>query len=282
MVSAAGGPTVSLGYGRRSRHWSMLVLLLACLLTTACEWGVAEPTYVPRDAALRALPLYFYPVANGGKARAFVFFFGNDVGFWKPHRELAAAMARRGYDVVGFDMKPLFATLPSDPDARQRIFGDSIALIIAAARHELQADSLPLVVGGHSLGAEVAVWTGAHAALPYLAGVLALSPGSRSHLRVGVSDLAAGSEPTGAGSFAVASEVAALPARVRFAIVRGTPDRYAFADSALMAAGGNRVQRYIVRFAGHSLSSIFLSGPAVRQALGWLAESRSVGVVASH
>ncbi len=119
MVSTAGGPRASLGYRRRSRHWSMIVLLPACLLASACGGGVAEPTYVPRDAALRALPLYFYPVADGGKARAFVFLFGNDVGFWKPHRELAAAMARQGYDVVGCDLKPLFATLPPDPAARQ-------------------------------------------------------------------------------------------------------------------------------------------------------------------
>jgi pimeloyl-ACP methyl ester carboxylesterase len=256
----------------------MIVLLLACLLTTACEGGAAEPTYVPRDAALRALPLYFYPVADGRRALAFVFLFGNDVGFWKPHRELAAATARQGYDVVGFDLKPLFATLPTDPAARQRTFGDTVALIIAAARHELQADSLPLVVGGHSLGAEVAAWTGAHVTLPYLSGVLALSPGSRSHLRVSLSDLASGPEPTGAGSFAVSSEVAALPAGVRFAIVRGSHDRYAFADSALVAAGGNRAERYVVPFAGHSLRRITFARRAVRQALDWLIGTRATGV----
>lgn len=278
MVSATGEPGVSPWCSGRSRRWGMLVLLLACVLTTACEGGTAEPTYMPHSTALRALPLYFYPVANGRKALAFVFLFGNDVGFWKPHRELAAAMAQQGYDVVGFDLKPLFAMLPSDPAARQRAFGDTISHIIAAARHELQADSLPLVVGGHSLGAEVAAWTGAHVALPHFAGVLAVSPGSRSHLRVGMSDLASGPEPTGAGSFAVSSEVAALPAGARFAIVRGSHDRYTFADSALVAAGGDRAQRYIVRFAGHSLRRITFARPTVREALGWLIESRATGL----
>lgn len=278
MVSAAGGPSAPRRNSGRSLHWSAVVLVLACLVAAACGGGAAEPTYTPHDAALRASPFYFYPVANGANARAFVFLFGNDVGFWKPHRELAAALAREGYDVVGFDLKPLFASLPKDPAERQRAFADTISLIIAAARHELHADSLPLVVGGHSLGAEVAAWTGAHVALPYFEGVLAVSPGSRSHLRVGVSDLAAGPEPTGAGSFAVSSEVAALPAGARFAIVRGSHDRYAFADPTLVAAGGNRAQRYIVRFAGHSLRRITFALPTVSRALGWLTEPREAGV----
>jgi hypothetical protein len=70
----------------------MIVLLLAFLLTTACGGGIAEPTYMPRNGALRAPQLYFYPVANAGKARAFVFF------FWQRCRLLETPPRDRGSD----------------------------------------------------------------------------------------------------------------------------------------------------------------------------------------
>jgi hypothetical protein len=52
-----------------------------------------------------------------------------------------------------------------------------------------------VVLGGHSIGAELAIWTAAHDTVPLLAGVLAMSPGERGHLRVTLGDLAE-REPT--------------------------------------------------------------------------------------
>ncbi len=246
------------------------IALLALLSLAGCG-DSAEPTYVPRSAELRALPLYFYRARNSPDGpRAIVFFLGNDIGFWRPHRQLALAMAGQGYDVVGFDVKPLLASLPGDPARREAAFADRIGAVIAASRRELGAETIPLIVGGHSLGAEVAIWTAANVPIAGLAGVIALSPGSRSHLGVDASDIANGAEPSGSGSFSVADEVRRLPGGVRFALIRGEHDRYRFADSALIAAGGTRAQRYLVRFAGHSLKRIIVARPVVRRALDWL------------
>src|SRR5690242_17455007 len=133
---------------------NFLIVLLA--LVAGCESGPKIP-YVPRDAALRTEPLLFYP-ARDRPARAFVLFLGNDVGFWKPHEELAWRLAENGYDVVGLDVKKYLAQLPEDEPARDSSFDASIGPLIARARRELGADSLPVVVGGHSFGAEVAFW----------------------------------------------------------------------------------------------------------------------------
>ena len=253
-------------------------LLAALLVAASACGGAADPTYQARDPALRTRPLYFYPaVAGPDSARAFIFFFGNDIGFWEPHRRLAASMAERGYDVVGFDMKALLASLPDSGAARDSAFVAQVGALIAASRREQGADALPVVIAGHSLGAEVAVWSAAHVPVPHLVGVLALSPRSRSHLRVSVADIANGPEPTGAGSFSVARAVADLAPAIRLAVVRGEHDGYRFADSAIVAAGGHRAQRYVVRFAGHSLKRILVAKPVVRRALAWLLEPRMGG-----
>lgn len=255
----------------RTRWWALSARILAVGLI-ACSGG-AEPTYVPRDATLRHLPLSFYRAANSaGAPRAFIFFFGNDVGFWRPQRNLAAAMANQGYDVVGFDMKPLLASLPDSAASRDSAFASRIEPLIAATRAEFGADTLPIIIAGHSLGAEVAIWTASHVAIPRLAGVLALSPGSRSHLRVSATDIVNGAEPKDAESFGVADAIAQLPKTARIALVRGENDKYRFADSALVAAGGTRIQRYLVRFAGHSLKRIVVARPVVRRALDWILE----------
>jgi len=61
-------------------------------------------------------------------------------------------------------------------------------------------------------------------------------------------------------------------AAVRVAIVRGDHDKYRYADSALIAAGGDRIHTYIVPFASHSLKRIIVARPVMRQALDWLLE----------
>ena len=231
----------------------------------------ASVTHAPRDPLLRALPLYFYPPDDSTRPpRAVVFFFGNDVGFWDAHQRLAERLASDGYAVAGFDVKRFFTTLPDGVAARDSAYAAAVGPIIARAPRELHGDSVPLVIGGHSIGAEIALWTAAHVAEPRLAGVLAMSPGSRSHLRVTLSDITNGSEPRGPGSFSVPEQVAGLPAGVRVAIVRGAHDEFAFADSALVAAGGDRVSRFGVPFSGHSLKSLLVSAPVVERAMEYL------------
>ena len=142
--------------------------------------------------------------------------------------------------------------------------------MIARARRELHADSLPVIIGGHSIGAEVASWLVAHVAVPRRAGALLIAPGARGHLRVAISDLTMAGEPEEPGSFSVAENIRAASPTIRFAIVRGTDDRYRTADSALIAAGASRIDKWSVPWGGHSMSNIILAGPFVERALSWL------------
>ncbi len=244
-------------------------LLLLGALLAACFRAEPAP-YTPHDPRLAAFPLYFYPTVDSTKApRAFVFFLGNDIGFWGAHQELAKRLAGSGYDVVGFDVKAYFAKLPDANDtlARASAFRDSVSAMIALARHELHADSIAVVVGGHSIGAELASWIARNAPPPNLSGLLLISPGARGHLRVSLADLAMSGEPTEPGSFSIAENISALPDGVRIALVRGTDDRYRTVDPELMKAGGKRMERWAVPWGGHSMSNILLAGPFIERAV---------------
>src|ERR1700720_564907 len=120
---------------------------LALAATTSCS--SRRPPYVAHDPELRRMPVYFYPASTAAPARAVIFFFGNDMGFWTPHRDLADYLSGQGYSVVGFDMRTLLAQLPEASPQRDSAFDARILPIIASARHELHADSLPLIIAGH-------------------------------------------------------------------------------------------------------------------------------------
>lgn len=246
----------------------MVRVVGAALLALGC--GGAGPEYVARNPDLRRQPVYLYPAAAGfERPRAFLFFFGNDVGFWDAHRALALDLAGDGYAVAGVDVRPLLDSLPAGRAARDSTFAARIAALIHVSRAELGADSVPLLLGGHSLGAELAVWAGARVAIPGLRGVLALSPRGRGHLAVRLTDLA-NVDPSGPMSFSVAAMAGALPPHVRIALVRGDNDRLQSADATILAGGGARIQRYRVLFAGHSLKRLIVARPVVRRALLWL------------
>jgi pimeloyl-ACP methyl ester carboxylesterase len=219
---------------------------------------------------LQQQPLFFYPDRSATPARAVIFFFGNDVGFWQPHRDLADYLSGLGYSVIGFDMRSLLADLPEEPAPRDSAFVARILPLIASARREINADSIPLIIAGHSLGAEIAIWAAAHARAPGMVGVVAMSPGLRTHLRVSASDLLNGPEPEGPGSFSVPLTLSEIQPAIRVAIVRGDHDKYRYADSALVASGGSRVHLYMVPFASHSLKRIIVAKPVMRQAVDWL------------
>jgi pimeloyl-ACP methyl ester carboxylesterase len=210
-----------------------------------------------------------------GPPRALVLFFGNDVGFWRPHHALAAALASDGYAVAGVDIRPLLASLPEGHPARDIACRTAVRELVSRTRSELSLDSVPLVIGGHSLGAELALWSAANAGLTNVAGTLALSPGNRSHLRVSASDILMTAEPRGPDSFGVAEQVAlATGLGQRVAIVRGANDKFRSADVTLMAAGGASVRRFGVPFASHSLRDLTLARYVIRDAMGWLLEPR--------
>ncbi len=247
-----------------------LFTFVVAVAVSGCVGG-DQPTRVAQDPLLRAQPIFLYGAADTTRPpRAVIFFFGNDIGFWQPHRRLAASLARSQYAVVGFDMRPLLRNLPDRGAAREHAFLAAIEPIVMRSRGELASDSVPLIIAGHSLGAEVAIWTAAHACLPGTVGVLALSPGSRSHLRVAVSDIMNGPEPTEPGSFSVADAIAAVPSDERIAIVRGTKDKFTRVDSTLLAAGGDRIERFSVLLAGHSLKGLTMAGFETRRAVEWL------------
>lgn len=254
---------------RRRSWWSIQRAALFLVLSAVAACRGAKPTYVPRDPALRRQPLFFYP-ATTPTTRAYVVFFGNDVGFWDAHDRLARRLADNGYDVVGVDVKRLIAELPPAPGARARAFADSTAWIIARSARELGSDTLPLVLAGHSFGADLALWLAATRPPPRLTGVLALGPTARSHFYVTVLDRANVRDPTEPGSFSIASEIEQVPRAVRIALVRGESDHRAPIDSSLRAAGGERLHYTVIPFASHSLKSLTIAGPMIEHALGWL------------
>jgi len=262
--------------GRQLRYADTMharrALFLSALAVAAVGCSRGTPPYIPHDPALRQQPLYFYPDRLATRGRAVIFFFGNDIGFWQPHRDLAEYLSGLGYSVIGFDMRSFLADLPEEPIPRDSAFVARILPLIASARREINADSIPLIIAGHSLGAEIAIWTAAFAKPPGTVGVIAMSPGLRTHLRISASDLLNGPEPEGPGSFSVPLTLGEIPPEIRVAIVRGDHDKYRYADSALIAAGGKRTHSYIVPFASHSLKRIIVAKPVMRQALDWLME----------
>ncbi|MDQ2890074.1 MAG: hypothetical protein M3R65_05905 [Gemmatimonadota bacterium] len=245
------------------------VLLLAC---SALGCPSATPTYVPKDASLRALPLYFYPAS--GAPRAVIVFFGNDVGFWKAHDELARRFAAHGYDVIGVDVKQYINGLPEDHAPRERAFQSSIDDVIARSVRELRAEGLPLVIGGHSFGADLALWTAVHAPPARMVGVLALGPTERSHFYVTAYDRANLGEPNEAGSFSVADQVHNVPSGVRIALLRGSHDRRIVFDSLFQVAGGGRLRYTRIPFASHSLQSLTIAGPMAEGAVDWILDGK--------
>ena len=250
----------------RVLRWVTTAMLV--LATAACD--DPRPPRLPRAAILRDAPVVLYRAADPTRPpRAVIFFFGNDVGFWKPHQALAWELSGMQYAVAGFDIRRLLAKLPDASGGRDSVFASTMRRLIDAARAEL-GPTPPLILAGHSIGSELALWTAAHVPLHGLTGVLALSPGSRSHLDISASDLLMSAEPTGPLSFSVAEQIRAIPSSLRIAIVRGQRDQFIFADSALLIAGRLRARRYLVPFSGHSLKSGLVAQFGVRQALEWI------------
>jgi pimeloyl-ACP methyl ester carboxylesterase len=248
------------------------VAAIAVIAVVAVVWPRqrAHSTYTPKSAALRRPDIFLY-APRSLPPTALVFFFGNDIGFWQAHQEIAEFLADNGYAVAGLNVRPLLATLPDAPNGtRDSVIAKSLEGLIAESRAEFQASDKPLVLMGHSLGAEIAVWAAANVRAPGLAGVVAISTRSRGHLRATLADIANKGEPTEPGSFSIPGIVRSLPANVRIALVRGDHDKFRSADTAIVAAGGSRVERMIVPFASHSLKSVFVARYIIRRAVGWV------------
>jgi pimeloyl-ACP methyl ester carboxylesterase len=227
---------------------------------------------VPRNPSLRRSSLLFYvPARTEEPPRALIIFLGNDVGFWQPHQELAARLAAAHYAVVGLDIRQYLATLPDGEPQRDRAFADSIGPLIAAIRHEI-GDSLPLILGGHSFGAEVAFWIARNREPAGLRGILAMSPRSSGHLFVTAGDLA-NEEAHGVGAWSTIAAAREIDPHVRIAVVRGAHDQFAVHDSAFRAAAGARLRRFSVPLAGHSLKKLLIAGPIIEHAVGFLLEA---------
>ncbi len=234
------------------------------------------------DPALRRAPLFLYPARGPGGAdsvRAFVFYLGSDVGFWRAHERVAEMLSARGYAVAGVDVRRLLGKLPGGP-ARAGAYLARVDSLLVGARAALGAAAAPLVVAGHSVGGELAVWTAARLREPGFVGVVAMSPGARGHLSVGFSDLL-GREPRGADSFAVDSEVARVrretPA-ARIALVRGTKDDFRSADPGIIAAGA---RRFVAEGQGHSLLDQRAAAPVIAAAFAFVLGGAAAGDTAS-
>ena len=259
-----------------ARRRTLIACTILCLGIAGVwiAWRMLRPParapLVSSDPVLRGQPVYLYPASAGADRtpHAVVFFFGNDVGFWQAHEQLSEYLADDGYGVAGFDVRHLIASLPdAAPARRDSAFAAQISVLIDHARAALGGGGRPLVLSGHSFGAELALWTAVHVRPPGLVGVLAISPGARGHLRITLADLAERGEPREPRSFAMADEIRTLVPAVRVALVRGSHDAYGSADTAMAAVGARRFE---VPFAGHSMRRLLLAGPIIRSALRWL------------
>ncbi|HJP86848.1 MAG TPA: hypothetical protein VJ852_12715 [Gemmatimonadaceae bacterium] len=243
--------------------------VLALLLAEAC--ARAHSAYRPHDPQLLNEPLYFYPARSyGEKPKAGIFFLGNDLGFWGPHQRLAERLADDGYAVVGFDVKKFLDRYPDSPDVRDSAIVHELPRLMKKSLHELHADSRPIVLAGHSFGADLALWTEAHARPPGVVGVLALGPTKRDHPTVTLRDEINAGEPTEPGSFSVADQIRNAPRNVRIALMRGASDKERSSDHAFIDAGGSRMSYTIIPFASHSLKSLIIVGPMIEHALDHL------------
>lgn len=249
----------------RARVRAFGAALLACVLALSC--ARAHSTYRPHDPQLQHEPLYFYPAHGEPKPRAGIFFLGNDLGFWGPHQKLAQRLADHGYAVVGFDIKAFLGRYPDSAPLRDSVLVHEVPLLMKRSLHELGVDTQPIILAGHSFGADLALWTEAHARMPGVVGVLALGPTKRDHPTVTIRDEINASEPTEPGSFAVADEIRSTPPDVRIALMRGASDKERTSDSQFIDAGGSRMTYTIIPFASHSLKSLIIVGPMIEHAV---------------
>jgi len=199
--------------------------------------------------------------------RAGVFFLGNDLGFWQAHQKLAERLASHGYAVVGFDVKKFLDRLPDSALLRDSVLAHDVPPLIKRSLHELGADHVPMVIAGHSFGADIALWTEANAPISGVVGVLALGPTRRDHPTVTLKDQMNSGEPTEPGSFAVAEQIRNTPAKVHIALMRGASDKERTSDRDFIAAGGARMSYTVIPFASHSLRSLIIAGPMIERAL---------------
>jgi pimeloyl-ACP methyl ester carboxylesterase len=254
----------------------MRAVLLLALLAWSCT--PAHSVYIPRDPELQREPLYFYPpVPRSSHPKAGVFFLGNDLGFWEPHQKLAERLASHGYAVVGFDVKKFLDGLPDSALLRDSVLVQAIPRLIKRSLHELGADSAPVIIAGHSFGADIALWTEANARLPGVVGVVALGPTKRDHPTVTLMDKMNAGEPTEPGSFAVDEQIRNTPRNVRIALLRGASDKERTSDAAFIAAGGNRMTYTVIPFASHSLRSLIIAGPMIEHEIDRMIVGSDVG-----
>ena len=262
---------------RRIRY--LAIALAALVVVVGCVvWYARRPTkghpsaLVPADASLRRDWLYFYPQHTNEAARAIVILFGNDIAFWAPHQDLAWRLADDGNAVVGIDLRRFLNTLPPDEPQRDSAVGVAMPELIAKARHALGGDSLPLVVGGHSFGAELAFWIAVHHPPPHLVGVLALNTRASGHLFITARDWM-NEEASGPWSFSVIDLIRQTDPRVRIALVRGENDIFRKHDTDLVAAGGVRLKRFVIPFATHSLTTMLVAAPIVSRAVRYITDT---------
>jgi pimeloyl-ACP methyl ester carboxylesterase len=172
--------------------------------------------------------------------------------------------------VVGFDVKKFLDRLPDSALLRDSVLAHDVPPLIKRSLHELRADSLPIVIAGHSFGADIALWTEANAPIPGVVGVLALGPTRRDHPSITLRDQMNSGEPTEPGSFAVDEQIRNTPAKVHIALMRGASDKERTSDRGFIAAGGSRMTYTVIPFASHSLRSLIIAGPMIERALDHL------------
>jgi hypothetical protein len=80
-------------------------------------------------------------------------------------------------------------------------------------------------------------------------------------------------EASGPWSFSTIDAVRDLDPRLRIALVRSAKDPFRVHDSAFVAAGGDRIRRFEIPMASHSLTSMLVAGPLISRALRFVTDT---------
>ena len=121
---------------------------------------------------------------------------------------------------------------------------------------------------------EVAFWVGLHVPPPKLVGVLSLNSRSTGHLFITPADWM-NREASGPYSFSAVQAAKEIDPRVRIALVRSGKDPFRAHDPEFVAAGGARLERFVIPLASHSMTTMLTAGPIISRAVRFLLDSTS-------
>ena len=252
----------------------MRIPLALVLFFFAAVQVTANNAKPPHDLATTRITLTrgdyaarFYDIALGTHPRGLVVFGSGDGGWSYWEERVSRHLAARGFAVAGVDFR-LYAEAPFSTAIIRK---DYQQLVAALRGRRPEGETLPLLYGGWSMGAEQSLPAAADPAQrpAGLRGFILVAPGARGRYGMKLSDRM-GITPTGPDTFAL-REIAPACADLRFAVFHAGLD---IVDDLKWSQGlVLDYRRWLVPRTMHDFSNAgppFLS--ALDEAMIWLLE----------